>query len=110
MVPFSGGPLPHSHGHNLPLFAAVPGELLPRASSWIIPVMPTREKHPVTFLCEWCSNYATELHGPGPAPRYCAGCKVEAQRELNRKAARAYRAAHQPSSGERRPVGRPKKS
>jgi hypothetical protein len=75
--------------------------------------MPTREKHPITFLCEWCSDYATEMHGPGPAPRYCAGCKADAQRSLNMQAARAYRqrkAASADPSAPRRPVGRPRKA
>ncbi len=54
-------------------------------------VMGTRDKHPVTFTCEHCGWEKTELHGPGPLPRYCQACYNEAQRHLNKMRVQAHR-------------------
>lgn len=53
--------------------------------------MGTREKKPVSFRCEYCSEDVTEEHGPGQLPRYCAKCYPEAQRSLNRQRVKAHR-------------------
>jgi hypothetical protein len=42
-------------------------------------------ERPVTFRCEWCSNQGTEMRLPGPAPRYHAECKQEAQNSIAQK-------------------------
>ncbi len=65
-------------------------------------VMPTRKPRPVTFTCEWCSEEKTEDRPPGPVPRYCAECKAEAQRALNRGRVRRHRAAQVDAWGRRR--------
>jgi hypothetical protein len=58
-------------------------------------VMGTRQKYPVTFVCEWCGKEVTEAHGPGQRPRYCRTgddpCYPKAQRALNRKRVFAHR-------------------
>jgi hypothetical protein len=54
-------------------------------------VMGTREKHPITFTCEYCGQTVTEPHGPGQLPHYCAACYVAAQRSLNRQRVQAHR-------------------
>jgi len=46
-----------------------------------------RKLRPVTFTCEWCSEEKAEDRVPGPVPRYCAGCKAEAQRAQSRPSA-----------------------
>ncbi len=72
--------------------------------------MGTREKKPVTFRCEFCSLEVTEAHAPGPMPRYCAACYVEAQRSLNRQRVCRHREAHDTREWfEKRPPGRPRK-
>ena len=53
--------------------------------------MRTRKPRPVTFTCEWCGEEKTEDRPPGPVPRYCAGCKAEAQRALYRGRVRRHR-------------------
>jgi hypothetical protein len=45
----------------------------------------TLRERPVTFRCEWCSNQGTEMRLPGPAPRYHADCKQEAQNSIAQK-------------------------
>ncbi len=42
----------------------------------------TIRERPVTFRCEWCGNMGTEMRLPGPAPRYHAECKQEAQNSI----------------------------
>ncbi len=71
--------------------------------------MPTRPPRPIAFRCEWCSQEVTELHPPGPLPRYCAEHKAEAQRALNAGRVRRHRerqAEQQPML--KRPRGRPR--
>ncbi len=74
-------------------FTGTPGRLgcAEWGDPWYLDVMGTREKKPVTFRCEYCSQIVTEPHGPGQLPRYCAECYKAAQRSLNRQRVRAHR-------------------
>lgn len=47
---------------------------------------------PVTFVCAFCGNEATESVYPGPEPKYCNDCIREAKRRGNAERQRAYRA------------------
>ena len=47
------------------------------------------------------------MRPPGPRPRYCAGCKSEAQRALNAGRVRRHRAQHAPPWWEKPKRGRP---
>jgi hypothetical protein len=72
--------------------------------------MAPREKIPRSFRCEWCSEDVTELRGPGPLPRYCIGCKADAQRALTAGRVRRYRERQPGAPLVPRPRGRPKGS
>ena len=73
-----------------------------------MPYQP-REERPVTFVCEWCGQERTEDRPPGPTPRYCRGCFVEAHRGMNARKMREYRARLRAADPQaRRPVGRPR--
>src|SRR5215210_900716 len=37
----------------------------------------------VLFRCEWCSEEREVWQYPGAAPRYCEGCRGEAQQVMN---------------------------
>ncbi len=51
----------------------------------------TIKERPVTFRCEWCSAEGTEMRLPGPAPRYHAECKQEAQNSIAKARMRRMR-------------------
>jgi hypothetical protein len=51
----------------------------------------TREKKPITFVCEFCGNEVTELAGPGQTPHYCAAHKAQAKTHMNKIRMRAMR-------------------
>jgi len=67
--------------------------------------MGTREKKPVTFTCEQCGELVTEPHGPGPTPRYCTACYVEAQRHMNKMRVKAHRERQKAATAARVPPG-----
>jgi hypothetical protein len=64
----------------------------------------------VQWRCEWCSAEHEEWRYPGPVPRYCAGCKRDAQNSIDASRMRRKRQAEQDAyPWGRRPAGRPRK-
>ncbi len=62
----------------------------------------------VEFRCEWCSEEQQVWQYPGPAPRYCAPCRAEAQQAMNTARQREKRQRDEAGVRWRRPVGRPR--
>ncbi len=64
----------------------------------------------VLFRCEWCSEEREVWQYPGAAPRYCKGCRGEAQQAMNSARQREKRARERQANPykRRRPVGRPR--
>jgi len=74
----------------------------------IAPHCRTLTARAVTYRCEWCSQERTELRYPGPSPRYCPGCKLQAQNSMAARRMRAMRERMHPRTGWERGRGRPK--
>jgi hypothetical protein len=64
----------------------------------------------VWFRCEWCSQEREVWQYPGAAPRYCDGCRKEAQQAMNTARQREKRERDTSPYGWRPPVGRPRKN
>jgi hypothetical protein len=63
----------------------------------------------VSFRCEWCSEEREVWQYPGAAPRYCEGCREEAQRAMNTARQREKRKRDTSPYAWRPRVGRPRK-
>ena len=64
----------------------------------------------VSFRCEWCSQELEVWQYPAAAPRYCEGCREEAQQAMNTARQREKRKRDTSPYAWRPPVGRPRKN
>ena len=113
----SGNPVMTSNSSDIDIDIDIdnPAEPPPKVVTTARGYSRTLHARLVLFRCEWCSQERQVWQYPGAAPRYCDGCRAQAQQSMNSARQREKRQRERDQERQanpyawRRSAGRPRK-